>query len=232
MTKKPLPIYSIRPGEKGPTLYRDEKPLETPRNLPVSVPTDRIAQALLAECRLQEERLDLRKMPMMQMTLTAIDITSKQHREIVDGIMRYGESELLCQRASEPPDLVAAQSESWQPYLDWCKTKFGADLRLGSGIVPFEQESGALGALRTFIDPFEPFLLTGVSEAVGISGSLVLGLALTTGHADVSGVLAASELDNLWQSKKWGEDPASLARQEDIRRELENCARWLTLVAS
>jgi chaperone required for assembly of F1-ATPase len=230
MTQKPLPVYSIKAEDSGHTIYRDDRALETPRNLSVTVPTQRLAEALLQECRSQEERLDLRKMPMMQMTLTALDITSRQHAEIVAGIMRYGESELVCQRATEPADLIVAQNEGWQPYIDWCLTAFRADLRTGTGIIPFDQRPEALDALRAVIDGYDPFRLTGVSEAVGISGSLVLGLALVTGYADSAAVFAAAELDHLWQIKKWGEDPAIAGRHAEIRRELDYCARWFTLV--
>jgi chaperone required for assembly of F1-ATPase len=230
MTKAPLPVYSVRIEADGPTVYRDEKPLETPRNLPVTVPTVRLAEAILAECQAQGEKLDLRKMPMTQMTLTSLDITAKQRKEIIAGILRFGESELICQRATEPPDLVDLQNAGWKPYLDWARYELKADLRMGNGIVPFEQNPEALAALRVVVEKFGTFALTGVSEAVGVSGSLVLGLALATRHADVEAVFAAAELDQLWQIKRWGEDPAMAGIHAEIKRDLTDCARWLSLL--
>jgi chaperone required for assembly of F1-ATPase len=228
---KPLPVFSIKSTSKDFTLYRDAEPLQTPRALSVTVPTQKLAAAILEECRAQGERLDLRSMPMTQMALTAIDIASAHRAEVVAGIVRHGESELVCQRATEPPELAAAQDAAWQSYLDWCKARFNADLKTGSGVVPFKQNPEAVAALRTFVESFDAFRLTGISEAVGISGSLVLGLALVTGHADAAAVFAAAELDQLWQMKKWGEDPALAARHAAIQRELEICARWFSLLA-
>jgi chaperone required for assembly of F1-ATPase len=228
--KKPLPIFTMIEVEDGFTIYRDAVPLETPRNLAVTVPTKALGEALLQECRAQGERLDLRTMPLTQMTLTALDITSRQRSEIISGIVRYGESELLCQRANEPADLVAAQDIAWTPYLDWCRDSLKADLCLGSGVVPFEQSAEALAALRDVVATFEAFPLTGVSEAVGVSGSLVLGLALVKGHATADEVFAAAELDALWQAKKWGDDPATEGRHAEIKRDLDVCARWFALL--
>jgi len=230
MTKKPQPVFSFKPEASGFTILRDQEPLQTPRNLAVIVPTQKLAEAIVEECVGQGERLDLRKMPMTQMTLTALDIATAHRGEVIDGIMRYGESEHLCQRALEPDDLVAEQNKVWQPYLDWCRERFGADLRIGSGIVPFTQSPQALGALRTFVETFDTFPLIGVSEAVGICGSLVLGLALVTGYADVETILKTAELDHLWQAKKWGTDPATENRYAGIKRDLEDCARWLLLL--
>jgi len=232
MTAKPKPqsVFVVKPEGEMFTLYRDGEALKTPRSLPVNVPTQRLAEALLGECQGQGDRLDLRQMPLMQMTLTAIDISSHHRSEVIDGIVRYGESELVCQRATEPLDLVAEQDAAWGPYLDWVQAKFNIDLRVGVGIVPFLQKPESLAVLRGFVEQFDAFHLTGVSEAVGISGSLVLGLALVTGHAKVEAVFAAAEFDQLWQAKKWGDDPAMQGRHAEIKRELGVCVRWFELL--
>jgi chaperone required for assembly of F1-ATPase len=231
MTQKPQPVFSIKAEDTGFTVYRDADALQTPKNLRVTVPTMALAEEIVKECVGQGERLDLRQMPITQMTLTALDITSSHRDEVVTGIVRYGESELVCQRASEPADLVVAQHKAWQPHLDWCRTKFNIELRTGTGIVPFEQNPEALKALRAIVETFSAFPLTGLSEAVGVSGSLILGLALAMKQANPAIVFDAAELDQLWQAKKWGADPAMQGRHEEVKRDLEMCVRWFDLVA-
>ena len=231
MTTKPQPVFSIKPEPTGFTIYRDTEALQTPKNLPVTVPTQKLAEAILQECQAQEDRLDLRTMPLTQMTLTTLDITASHRDEVIAGIVRYGENELLCQRAAEPAELAAEQQKTWHPYLDWCKATYKADMQTGTGIAPFPQNPQALEALSAVVQSFDVFPLTGLSEAAGVSGSLVLGLALATGHANTTDVLAASELDQLWQSKKWGEDPAMQERHADIKRDLDLCVQWFARVA-
>ena len=229
--KKKLPVYAIKTEDGIHTLYRNDEHMQTPRALPLAVPQEKLAQAILHECLAQkEERLDLRTMPMTQMTLTVIDIASTQRSAIINGIVRYGETELVCQRAADPVDLIEKQHAVWQPYLDWCKASFKADLLTGSGIVPFEQNIDALAALRAAVEVYDDYKLIGLSEAAGISGSLVLGLALVTGHATAKLVFEAAELDTLWQKAKWGEDPATAARHLSIQRDLDDCVRWFSLV--
>ena len=229
--KTAQPVFTIKAEDESFTVYRDEKPLETPKNLRVSVPTRALAEKIVAECDRQGEKLDLRKMPMTQMTLTALDITASHRAEVITGILRYGETELLCHRATEPADLVAEQNKIWQPYIDWCEKKFGVTLRIGAGITPFEQKPETLSTLRSFVETFSAFPLTGLSEAVGISGSLILGLALATGHITPQTAFEAAELDNLWQAKKWGVDPETQTRHDAIKTELGICDAWLELVA-
>ncbi|MDR3449482.1 MAG: ATP12 family protein [Alphaproteobacteria bacterium] len=231
MSAKKQVSYSVRPEGDLFAVYRDEAVLETPRNLPVAVASRKLAEVLAEECRSQGDRLDLRKMPMMQMTLTTLDITVAKRDEIEDGIMRFGENELVCLRAEEPAELAAAQETAWRPYLDWAAERFGAVLRTGAGITPPQQDVAELGKLREYVVSCDAYRLTGLSEAVGISGSLVLGLALATGHANAHEIVRASEHDQIWQMKKWGEDPAVIGRNADIERELAHCEHWLALTA-
>jgi chaperone required for assembly of F1-ATPase len=230
MASKAHPLYSLKVQKDGWTVMRDDEPLKTPRNLAVTVPTEKLAEALIHECVGQGDKLDLRKMPMTQMTLTALDIASHHREEVITGIMRHGETELLCQRASEPEDLVQRQNKTWQPYLDWCAQTFKAELSVATGITPPHQKPEALEALRHYLEGQDDYRIIGISEAVGICGSLVLGLALATSHADIDAIFAAAECDVLWQAQKWGQDPATEGRLSDIKRELNDCIRWFELV--
>jgi chaperone required for assembly of F1-ATPase len=53
---------------------------------------------------------------------------------------------------------------------------------------------------------FTPFELTAFHDLVAISGSLVLGLAVTGGRLDAAGAWALSRVDETWQAELWGED--------------------------
>ena len=224
------PACTFRAEGESITLYRDEKALTTPLGFPVAVPTQALAEKIAKEFEAVGARMDLRKMPMMQMTLTAIDMTARRREEVLSDIMRYGETELICQRATDPADLVAEQEKTWRPYLDWCQTKFGADLCTGSGIAPFKQKAESLAALRAFVETLDAFFLTGFSAACGTLGSLVLGLALLEVRANAAKAFEAAELEGLWQIRKWGEDPVSQSRHANIKRDLEACAQWFLLL--
>jgi chaperone required for assembly of F1-ATPase len=227
-----LPEHSLLSNDGLHTLVRNGEAMKTPRNLDLAVPYRAVAEAVLAECRAQtQERLDLRTMPMTQMVLTVLDVTSAKRGEIVDNIMRYGETELLCQRAEDPAELKDAQAAAWQPYLDWAKSAYGAELAITTGIVPAKQDAASLAALRAVIDRMNDYELTCLSEAVGVSGSLVLGLALATGRSSAEEVFKAAEFDRLWQIAKWGEDEEAAARLAAVRTDLDLCQRWLSLIS-
>ncbi len=134
-----MPLYTIHPEDSGFTLYRGEAPLQTPKSLPVTVPTHALAEGLGAECAAQEERLDLRTMPLMQLTLTAIDITALNRADVLKGILRHGETELLCHTAPEPDELRLSQHATWTPFLDWSRATHKVVWQIGAGIRPVDQ---------------------------------------------------------------------------------------------
>ena len=55
------------------------------------------------------------------------------------------------------------------------------------------------------------FQLTGFHDLVTISGSLVIGLAATSSDADIAALWRAAQVDEIWQSEKWGEDDEASA---------------------
>jgi chaperone required for assembly of F1-ATPase len=223
-------VFSVKAENKGFIVCKNDKALETPLHSPLAVPARELAETIAQEFSEQREKIDLGKMPVTQMALTAIDITAPRLEEIIGGIMRYGETELICQRAADPAALVAEQNKVWQPYLAWCVERFSADLCTGCGIVPFEQNPEALQALRAFVEKLDAFSLTGLGEACNVLGSLVLGLALLEKRADAEAVFEAAELDRLWQSGKWGDDPVTQGHTLSIKRDLESCEKWFALL--
>lgn len=157
------------------------------------------------------------------------DFAGTNRDELIDRLLAYAGSELLCHRADEP-ELTEAQQKAWQPLLDWCAERFQAPLKTGVGIVPIPQPAASLRALRRAVESYEGARFAALFWAVQASGSLVVGLALAEGRITAAEAFEAAELDALHQAKKWGEVDEAKARREAIRRELELCERELKML--
>jgi chaperone required for assembly of F1-ATPase len=138
----------------------------------------------------------------------------------------------LCHRAGEPPELIVKQGEIWQPLVDWFVMTFRAPLQVTSGIMPITQSDEAVLAASKVLSDMNEFQLAALQQAVALTGSLVLGLALMQRRLSARQTFEAAELDALFQAEKWGEDPAAAARHKDIARELAICEHWLGLLGS
>ena len=161
--------------------------------------------------------------PLTRIAGTGQDRIAPDPEPTVDALARYGESDLLCYRATGPDALVRLQAEHWQPWLDWAALELDAPLRVGSGVVHLPQPAGSLHALRRAVAAQDPFVLAGLGVLVPALGSLVLALALIAGRLDAAAAHAASIVDELHQQELWGRGRRSLGAPAARRR--GRCAR-------
>ena len=169
-------------------------------------------------------------MPIMRFASTAIDRIELRRSHVVREIARYGETDLVCYRADEPPELVTRQSEIWQPLIDWLADRYGATLTVTTGIVPLTQPPEAVAALRAAVDGFTDFELAALHSVTTAAGSLVIGLALTEGRLGPEDAWTAAQLDEIYQAEKWGIDPEAVASRAALKADIFDVHRFLTLL--
>ncbi len=184
----------------------DARPVRTPAKAALKVPTRAMAVAVAAEWDAQVEKVDPGTMPITRSVNAAIDKLRVQHGEVADMVAGYGDTDLLCYRAESPQELADRQGTLWDPLLDWADSELGARLRPVTGVMHRPQDAGALETLRGLVHGFDDFELTALHDLVGLSGSLVLGLAAVRGAQDVETIWDLSRLDEVWQAELWGVD--------------------------
>jgi chaperone required for assembly of F1-ATPase len=151
-------------------------------------------------------------------------------KPMVDGIARYGETDLLCYRA-EDHRLAARQAEAWNPLLAWAALALDAPLNITQGLMPVPQSPESLAALEAAVARHDASGLAALGVAVPALGSLVLGLALSLGRLDADEAHRLAILDEMYQEEFWGGDAEAAARRADRLNEVKLAERFLALVA-
>jgi len=227
--------WAAAPAESGQAGVRyrvllDGKAVKTPAKAEMALPNQALAEAISAEWQAQGEDVEVRTLVLTGLAWTAIDRVGPGREPVVDELAGYGAHDLVCYHAEAPADLIARQRAQWQPLLDWAADALGAPLAVTSGVVPIEQPSEALAALRRAVAAWDDFELTSLSAAAGAAGSLVIGLALVAGRIDAAAAFDASQLDESYQIERWGEDPEAARRRAAIKADLETAAQFLALL--
>ena len=217
------------PCEGGFTVRLDNRPVKTPAKVALVVPTLALAQAIAAEWDAQQGAVRPETMPVTRAANSAIDKIVPQRAEVVDIVAAYGGSDLLCYRAVGPEALVARQAAGWDPLLDWAAQAVGARLAVTRGVMHVAQDDGALARLTARVAAFTPFELAAVHDLVAISGSLVLGLAVTDGRLSAQEAWALSRIDEAWQVEQWGEDEEAAASEAARHEAFLAAARFYAL---
>jgi chaperone required for assembly of F1-ATPase len=218
---------SVAARDGGHAVLLDGKPVKTPGGNALLLPTEKLASAIAEEWRGQGEEIVATTMPLLRLANTVIDGIAANREGVIGAILRFGENDLLCYRAHQPPELVARQKAGWEPLLDWAARRHGARMAVAEGLSHVDQPPEALGALHRALDQFDAFTLGGLHVIASITGSTVLALAVADGV--ISGVRAfeLSRIDEIYQAEKWGEDGEAAKRAMALAHELDKATELI-----
>ena len=214
----------------GFSVLLDGRQIKTPRKLAFQVPSKRLAEAVCAEWHAQEEEINPDLMPLTRFSNTSIDRVEGDIPRIIDEMCSFANSDLLCYRADHPVSLVERQSASWDSALDQIHDNYGARFFAISGIIHQEQKPEALNAIRKSLEKRHPFELTGVYNAMTLTGSIFLSLLLADKIKTPDETWQAAHIDEDWNIERWGEDEEACAHRERRRREFDGIVHFLSLV--
>ncbi|MDU9005902.1 ATP12 family chaperone protein [Sedimentitalea todarodis] len=217
---------------EGFAVALDHRRIKTPAKAALLLPTRVMAEAVAAEWDAQEEKINPLSMPVTRSANAAIDKVRHQHAEVAEMLAAYGDTDLLCYRAESPAELVARQSDQWDPALDWAHETLGARLIPHCGVIHQPQSEAALANLAAPVHRMTEFELAAFHDLVSLSGSLVLGFAAARNWRDADDIWHLSRLDEIWQEDQWGADEEAQQQVEIKRRAFLHAKRFMDLCQS
>ena len=221
---------AIKDEGNGVGVLLDGKTVRTPGKAPFVLPNPALAEAIAEEWRGQGVRIDPQTMPLTRLANSVIDGVKGNEAAVVDDILKYAGSDLLCYRAEGPKGLVALQTEHWDTILAFAKQDLGAKMRLSEGVMHVEQPPASLDALRQRLAEFDPWGVAALHVMTGLSGSALLALAVALGRLTPEEAWAAAHVDEDWQIAQWGEDGEAKQRRANRHRDFAAAARMLKLL--
>jgi chaperone required for assembly of F1-ATPase len=215
---------------EGFAVLLDGRLVKTPSKAVLAVPSEKLAEAIAQEWRVQGDHIDPLAMPMTRLANTALDRVMGRENEIVAEMVQYAGSDMLCYRAEHPQMLVALQSQAWDPILAWAADEHGIRLALQEGLMPIAQPDESLARVRTLLASRDRYALTALHNMTTLTGSALLALAHGAGRIDAEEAWRLAHIDEDYQISQWGEDAEAMARRAVRWAEMEASARLLALV--
>ena len=218
---------SVAAQAGGHAVLLDGRPVKTPSGNSLLLPTEKLASAIAAEWRGQGEEIIPTNMPLLRLANTVIDGVAANRDEVIGAILRFGENDLICYRAHQPPELAARQKAGWDPLLDWVAQKHGARMTVVEGLTHIDQPQQSLTALRAGLGKFDAFTLGALHVIASITGSTVLALAVADGFLSGTRAFELSRIDESYQAEKWGEDAEAAKRSAALAHELDKAVELI-----
>lgn len=215
---------SVAEADGGFALELDGRRARTPGKHPLVAPTRAAAELIAAEWAAQGEVMEPASMPATRLANSAIDGVSVSLAETRAEVARYAGSDLVCYRSDAPAELVALQTEAFDPVLDWASGALGARFVTTVGVVFVEQPREARQAFEAALDRHQGvFALAALSSLTSLSGSALLALMVVRRVLSPEDAWRISHVDEDFQIARWGLDYEAVDRRQ---------ARWLEFEAA
>jgi chaperone required for assembly of F1-ATPase len=210
----------------------DGKPLRTPGNKTMVLPTEALANVVAEEWRAQAERIDLQSMFNTRLASMALDRTPVARQDLGKEAARYAHTDLVCHLADGPAVLRERQEAAWGPLRVWAGLEMGLSLMPVPGVMPAAQPDESVEAVRRHAATLDDFRLTGLVHGISMFGSAVLGLAAERRHITAAEAFELSRIDEAFQAQQWGEDAEAARRTERTRAEARALDLWFEALGS
>lgn len=191
----------------GFAILLDGRTPKTPAKNGLILPNAASAQLVANEWEAQSESVIPATMPLTRLANVVIDRAEATKDAMVEEVVRYATTDLVCYRAPSPQSLVAAQAEKWDPLLAWAEADLGIRLSITTEALAIAQPAASLAALRQIVAAQNHWHLTALAFATGLTGSAIIGLSLLHGVLDGEAAFAAIRIEEDWQAARWGRDP-------------------------
>jgi chaperone required for assembly of F1-ATPase len=221
---------TLEPTSFGLEVRLDGRPVKTPTGNLLALPTQKMADAVVAEWEAVEKTLNPIVMPITGFANAAIDRIATDRAGFAAAIAAYGETDLFCYRATAGEALAERQAQIWDPWLRWAEERYGISFVIVEGIMHQPQPAHTLETLRSVVVARGTFELAAMAKLAHLSGSLVATLAIIERAGTADDIWNAACLDELWQEELWGADHWAQKNRSDRAGEFTAAVRFLDLL--
>ncbi len=230
---KPKRFYKtadVAPQQDGAFhITLDGKTLRTPARAILETRNHAHAALLRAEWDAQVDVIDADAMPVMRVFSIAIDRVPIDKALIIDDMLRYLETDLVCYFSDESA-VALKQAQHFAPLLQWFAAKYGAALVTTHGLMPVEQPPELFTHIRSELEGLDDVTLAALALITPLVGSIVLALALLHKQIDIDAALIAARIDEDMQAERYGVDPLIEKSWEPKKRDIIGAASVIAAI--
>ncbi|XP_040212340.1 ATP synthase mitochondrial F1 complex assembly factor 2 [Rana temporaria] len=219
--KKFYENVSVSQGEGGFEINLDRRKLRTPQGKVFMVPTEPLALAVATEWDSQKDTIKFFTMHMTTLCNTVLDNPTFRNKEqLIGASLKFLDTDTICYRMEEPPDLVALQKNEWDPALHWAEKRYGVVIGSSTSIMGPVIPPETKEVFHRHLASYNSWALLGIEFITTQLKSLILCMGLVDRFLTVEKAVVLSRLEEEYQIQHWGN--VEWAHNIDL---YESCAR-------
>ena len=163
----------------------------------------------------------------MEQNLKQVDEDIKQHRvEIIHRLVNFALNDVLLFWSTDK-EVKKEQQEKWLPILKWVDDTLNTRFKQTTSLETDTSGKTAATELKKYLDNLSDKELTSFYVAALNMRSVLLAVAMIKGRINATEAFELSELEELYQARKWGSEPVAEARRNSIKDSLISAEKYL-----
>ncbi len=163
----------------------------------------------------------------MEQNLKQVEEDIKQHRaEIIDRLVNFALNDVLLFWSTDK-EVKKEQQEKWLPILKWVDDTLNTRFKQTTSLETDTSGKTAATELKKYLDNLSDKELTSFYVAALNMRSVLLAVAMIKGRINATEAFELSELEELYQARKWGSEPVAEARRNSIKDSLISAEKYL-----
>ena len=229
---RPLPrkFYKLATIGDDLSILLDGRAVKTPLKAKLVLPTTQLAQGVVVEWNGQEKLINPALMPLTKLANTAIDRAGAERNFVAGEIENFAANDLVCYRAAAPEDLVALESQHWNPVIEWANQTLNVTFKTTQAIQHVAQNQETLERIKAHLAGMDVFQLTAVHNLTSLTGSALIAFMLMARAITPENAWAAAHVDEDFQISQWGEDFEATNRRKNRKLDFEATIAFLNLI--
>lgn len=212
-------LVSLRADATGGHLIElDGRVVKTPAGTPLGAPTLALAEGLQREWAAQGDSIVPDTMPMTQILTTCTDRLPRDRQILIDGMLRYIDTDLVFYRAPASSPYAARQAAHWDPVVSWARDFFNTDIRITHDLETIVQTPALHTGIGTLVTALDDHRLMALSLVTGEAGSILLGIGLMAGAFSADQVYQAILAEDMLRAEIYDEEKYGAAPQDEKSR--------------
>ena len=151
----------------------------------------------------------------------------KNKNAIIDRLVNFALNDVLLFWSTDKK-VQKEQEKSWSPIIVWANQTVNVDLKKTDSLEVQSENVNTSSRLKDYLSSLSDKELSGFYIAALNMRSVLLALALVKGKINANEAFELSELEELYQARKWGTEPVAEARRNSIKNLLISTEKYLS----
>ena len=151
----------------------------------------------------------------------------KNKNAIIDRLVNFALNDVLLFWSTDKK-VQKEQEKNWSPIIVWANQTVNVDFKKTDSLEVQSENVNTSSRLKDYLSSLSDKELSGFYSAALNMRSVLLALALVKGKINANKAFELSELEELYQARKWGTEPVAEARRNSIKNLLISTEKYLS----